>query len=640
VNKFQKQIERFGLDIAPVELVRKQQKRLVAASCVLFAILPLLLATPYYVHILVLAFLYVVLALGLSVVVGFAGLLNLGYVAFYAIGAYSYALLSIHLGVPFGFAILLGGVLAALFSIIVGIPTLRARGDYIALVTLGFGEITRLLIRNLDPITGGPRGIANIPPPSIFGFVANAPIHFYYIIYLLTILTILFVVWMKNSSMGLRLKAIRDDEIAAESVGIDTARWKINAFVVSAFFAGVMGTFFASWQRFVSPESFTIIESIIILSMVVLGGMDSIVGIIASAMFLVLLPELLRGFLEYRMLLFGAALIIVVIFQHKRERGRSVKRDKLNLIPDLTRAVPSSSLDAKKEFSVPKANAGSILTCQQLHKHFNGIRALDGLSLDVFKGEILGILGPNGAGKTTLFNCLSGVTQADTGLILFEGNVLFNQFNVRFASEDSEAGHRPRKLKPHQICHLGVARTFQNVRVFGSMTVFQNAVAGLFQNESFSLAGSIRKVLSKQRSAKLSHVAVDEFLELLGLHELTNIVVTNLPLALQRKVEIARALATHPKLLLLDEPAAGLNEREKDEFKGIVENIRTKLGLTILLIEHDMSVLMGASDRVVCMNRGRIIAEGGPTEISQNAVVQEAYLGSDDDLKKGDPSYA
>lgn len=295
------------------------------------AILPLFLNN-YYIDVLTLAGLYAVLALGLNISVGLAGLLDLGYIAFYAIGAYAYALLSTRFGVSFWLALPLGGLLASAVGFILGIITLRLRGDYLAIVTLGFIQIVHLILNNWDSLTGGPNGILGIARPSIASFKFSQPIHFYYLILAIAVLTAITISRLNNSRTGRAWIAMREDEIAAEAMGIDTTKMKCLAFSMGAFWAGVAGVFFAGKFAFVSPESFTFFESVFVLAMVVLGGMGSIPGAIISAIILIILPEVLRGFASYRMLIFGAALVAMMVFRPQGLIGSP--RRKVELHPD------------------------------------------------------------------------------------------------------------------------------------------------------------------------------------------------------------------------------------------------------------------------------------------------------------------
>ena len=276
------------------------------------------LFSTYQANIMTTALMYIVLGLGLNIVVGVAGLLDLGYVAFYAIGAYSYALLNLHFHLGFWAALPIGGLLSALFGVLLGFPVLRLRGDYLAIVTLGFGEIIRLVLENWNAFSKGPSGISNIPRPGLFGLemsLDHAMIYMYYLMIGLVILTIFVVNRLQDSRLGRAWLALREDEIACQAMGIDKTRIKLTAFALGAFWAGLVGVIFAAKTTFVNPASFTFLESAIILAIVVLGGMGSIVGVICSALVLILLPEYLRSLSEYRMLAFGAILVVMMVLK-------------------------------------------------------------------------------------------------------------------------------------------------------------------------------------------------------------------------------------------------------------------------------------------------------------------------------------
>ncbi len=290
----------------------------VLAGVAVFALgFPLLFST-YQVNIMITALMYVMLGLGLNIVVGVAGLLDLGYVAFYAVGAYAYALLHLHFGLGFWTVLPIGALLAAAFGILLGFPVLRLRGDYLAIVTLGFGEIIRLILENWNEFSHGPSGIANIPRPGLFGIemdLNSAIIYLYYLMIALVLFTVFVVNRLQNSRIGRAWFALREDEIACQAMGIDKTRTKLTAFALGATWAGMVGVIFAAKTTFVNPASFTFLESAIILCIVVLGGMGSIVGVILGALVLILLPEYLRAFSDYRMLVFGAVLVIMMVFR-------------------------------------------------------------------------------------------------------------------------------------------------------------------------------------------------------------------------------------------------------------------------------------------------------------------------------------
>jgi branched-chain amino acid transport system permease protein len=289
----------------------------------------------YIVDTVTTVLIYVMLGWGLNVVVGLAGLLVLGYVAFYAVGAYCYALLATQYGWGFWQALPVAGGLAASFGLLLGWPTLRLRGDYLAIVTLGFGEIVRIILVNWTDLSNGPNGIASIPRPTFFGLpfkpgndgttfasffgLEFSPLHriffLYYLILALAMLTNLFVSRLRKLPIGRAWEAVREDDIACQALGINITNVKLSAFAIGAMLGGCAGVFFAARQGFISPESFTFNESAIILAIVVLGGMGSQLGVVLASLVLVLLPELGRDFAEYRMLLFGTAMILIMIWK-------------------------------------------------------------------------------------------------------------------------------------------------------------------------------------------------------------------------------------------------------------------------------------------------------------------------------------
>ena len=297
------------------DLVGRMNRRVLYVVALASAVVIPLGLNRYHIDILTQVGIYVTLALGLNIVVGLAGLLDLGYVAFYAVGAYTYGLLSTRVGLSFWEVLPLGGLLAAIFGILLGIPVLRLRGDYLAIVTLGFGEMIRITLNNWDSVTRGPNGILGIARPKMLGFIFSTPIQYYYLILAIVLLTIFVVDRLNRSRIGRAWTAMRDDEVAAEAMGINLMRTKLLAFGLGATWAGFAGVFFAGKMTFISPESFTFFESVIILCMVVLGGMGSVPGVILGACMLVILPEMMRQFALYRMLFFGGAMVVMMVLR-------------------------------------------------------------------------------------------------------------------------------------------------------------------------------------------------------------------------------------------------------------------------------------------------------------------------------------
>jgi len=324
IRQFTKSFSRIGA--ASLSFVSSINTSIVLTTLVVALLIVPVFLNDYYRDVLTLTCIYIVLALGLNIMVGQAGLLNLGYVAFYAVGAYTYAILSTTLGLSFWPGLIVGASTAAAFALLLGLPTLKLRGDYFAIVTLGLGEITRIVLNNWDSLTGGPNGISRIGRPVIGRYVLHTTLDFYYLIFIITLISVFAMHRLISSRIGRAWIAVREDEFAAEAMGINTFRLKLLAFVLGSAWAGMTGVFFAAKMAFISPESFTFFESVMILCMVVLGGMGSIPGIILGALLLITLPEVFRDFQDYRMLAFGIALVLMMIFRPQGLLGTAKKQ--------------------------------------------------------------------------------------------------------------------------------------------------------------------------------------------------------------------------------------------------------------------------------------------------------------------------
>ncbi len=609
---------------------------------------------------------FATLALGLNIVVGFAGLLDLGYAAFFAIGAYSYGILSsyqvaplwsefwepfqwlglvarlkvagepdvVHFVVSFWLMLPLSALIAAFFGILFGAPTLRLKGDYLAIVTLGFGEIVPIVARNTPYLTNGSMGLNGVSAPNFFGYHFGVDSLPYYYVGLTMIVSLIFVSYrLKDSRIGRAWMAIREDEIAAGAMGVNRVKLKLLAFAIGAGFAGSTGTLYVAKLQTATPEMFMFPVSVMILVMIVLGGMGSVAGVVLGALILALLQSwFLQDLTQWvhalgRLinvdwlqhvelvqsieLIFGIVLVLMMLF---RRQG---------LIPATGTMAPLSfeeqtALPSRGEIQAALSGLGKgadlpsgtpLLETRKLTKRFGGITAVKELDLVLMPHQIVALIGPNGSGKSTFFNVVTGLDQPDGGQVLFMGEDITGQ-------------------PSHAIVEQGIARTFQNLRIFSNMTVLENVLVGTHARTTTGALGAVLRAPRTRREEAATREWAMEVLTVFGNRLLprVNHVASSLSYANRRRVEIARAIASRPKLLLLDEPTAGMNPMETLELAAQLRSL-ADMGLSILLIEHKLNVVNDLADKVIVLDHGEKIAEGTAEEVHKNDEVIRAYLG-------------
>jgi len=601
---------------------RRAKPLLLAALTLAVLLFPWLVNSSYWLNMVNLAIGFSVACLGLNIVLGYTGQLSLAQAAFWGVGAYTSAILTARLGVSVWGGMLAAFVVAGLFGVLLGIPTLKLTGHYLAMTTIGFGIILQLILINAIWLTNGSDGIPKIPSPSIGSLELKDPGSFFYIAALSLILLTWASIRLKDSRVGRAFMAIRENEMAAETTGVDSTYYKVVAFALSAAYAGFGGWLFAhSGSHYISPDTFSFDQSVVLLAMAVLGGNGSAVGAVTGAVLLTMAPEVLRFLRDSYMMVYAAGIVAVMIFmpggiaslvrtlpasQRLREWWR-LGSEAARQVETAATAQPVTPHPAA--VPVKLASNGTILTVKGLAKHFGGLKAVDGVDMEVRRGEIQALIGPNGSGKTTILNMLSGLYVPTAGEIVLDGAPVTGK-------------------KPHLITAHGVARTFQNIRLFGDLTVLDNVMIGQHSRSKAGLIPSVFQPASQQaEEAAMRRKALD-MLEFVGLRGKEFAEAKSLPYGRQRVLELARALVSSPKLLLLDEPAAGLNAAETEALLDLLFQIQDQ-GITILLVEHDMSLVMNVSDHITVLNFGKKIAEGSAESIEKNQEVIDAYLGTE-----------
>jgi ABC-type branched-subunit amino acid transport system ATPase component/ABC-type branched-subunit amino acid transport system permease subunit len=576
----------------------------------ILAAIPAIPAVPaYWVTLLNYIGLYTIVALGLVLLTGVAGLTSFGQAAFVGLGAYTTAYLTTVYAVSPWLTLLIGFVITGLCAYLIGVITLHLSGHYLPLSTIAWGISLYYLFSNMAWL-GAHDGLMGIPSLNLFGWALTNRRSYYCLIWLFVLISIVVTQNLLDSRPGRAIRALKGGGVMAESCGVQTDHYKIVIFVYAALLASLSGWLYAHLQGAVSPSPFSAEMGIEYLFMVVIGGAGNVWGALLGAGIVTILKDVLQDILpklfgesgNFEIIAFG--ILVVLIMQYTRQ---GLWPYLLQLFPGNTTKTAPPEAPALPRREMPKSGE-MVLDVRSVRKEFGGLVAVKDLCFQVRAGEIIGLIGPNGAGKSTTFNLVTGLFQATGGEVIFRGQ-------------------RIDRLRSPQIAQLGIGRTFQQVRLLPSMTVLENVVIGAHQRTKNGLLAAMLR-LDRAQEAQLFHEAVRQ-LERVGLGAYLHEQAGNLALGQQRILEIARALCCNPLLLLLDEPAAGLRYREKQELAAVLRQLQAE-GMSILLVEHDMDFVMGVTDRLVVMEFGIKLAEGLPQEIQTNPAVLEAYLGGDD----------
>jgi len=584
--------------LATAPPVRPWAGRLGTVAAVLAALsLPLWFRGDFILFMATQAGVMMLVAIGLNLLTGYAGQVSLGHGALVAVGSYTTALLMIDAHWSFWLAALAGMAVSTLAGLVMALPALRLSTWYFALVTLTFAQVVTDLLVEWRSLTRGFSGLVGIPPPAIGAHVLG-PVEVYLAVAACVVLAFLGVRNLSRSRYGRGMVAARDNPLAATASGVSLLRTKLFAFAVSAALAGLAGAFYAVQKTVITPEDFTADFSIFFLLIIVVGGLGRLWGPVVGTLVFFLLPELLGPLQSWRLLIYGVVLLVLMVFAPHGIMGMPVWQR--------WRKRPVAS-----DAPAPGARAQPVqrlsLAVQDLHKQFGGVAALQGCALVAEAGSTHALVGPNGSGKTTTLNVISGFIRSDSGAVLIGGTDVSGR-------------------APHRIARLGVGRTFQTPKLLHDLSVRDNVRLGGFASErasAFEILFGLPRARQDQRDGSAAAMTLLRFV---GLAERADDLAGDLPHGQQRLVEIARAMAGRPSLLLLDEPAAGLSMDELDRLGALIEAIAA-LGTTVLVVEHHLELIARISRSVTVLDRGRVLTAGTPQQVFSHPEVERAYMG-------------
>jgi branched-chain amino acid transport system ATP-binding protein/branched-chain amino acid transport system permease protein len=567
--------------------------------------IPLASSNEYELRLFMLFLIYGVIAVGLNVLVGLTGLVSLGQAGLFALGAYTGAILATRLGLDLIGSAVVSVVIASAFGVLLAYPTVRVRGVYLAVVTIAFGLIIENVAIEWQSLTGGTTGISSIPQPNLIGFELSG--YAYYVILAIILLgATAFAHNLRLSRFGRSMVAVSQSETAARSLGINPTASRTLAFIVAAATAGLAGVLYAFLNSYISPDTFNFSESVRFLLMVILGGAATTWGPIVGAYILTYLPEYLQQLQHWQKFAYGA-LLALVMFGLPRGIIGTLDYHLRRLLKTGREVDPADGMPVEEALRLGGHELGADLTARGLTVRFGGLTALSNATLRVMPGQVHALIGPNGAGKSTFVNTITGFYRPSEGSVALGGLQLIG---------------RP----PHEIARLGLSRTFQNTELFSDLTVLENVIVGFQQRLGYTLLDAVLRTPRFRRDEEICRRAAIGLVVFVGLASYANDQARALPFGLQRRLEIARALAAGPRLLLLDEPAAGLTTQEIDELDKMIRKI-SALGVSVLLIEHHVELIMSVADMVTVLDYGQVIASDRPEVVQDDPRVVEAYFG-------------